>query len=495
MCCGRTTMSRIHNRILVALALVFVLALPLRAEDDESRFEVKYGKNFTFSGGQVSIDHGFGELTIRTHNSSQVQVRATIRSSDEEIGKEIRIVAGESAAGVTIRTEFPEIRRHRGNLSYSVDMTVTMPANAPLTAKNRFGSTDVRGLHAASTIENKQGSIAFAEGRGTHSLSNAFGSIELTDNQGDVTVSNSNGSISIRKINGTLNANNRFGSVSVADVERAATITNSNGSIEALDIGGMLTATNAFGSITASTIGASANITTSNARVELSNVTGSATVKNSFGTVTVKTVSGNLTVDGSNSKVEAEGITGNATVDTGFGGVTLHNIGGWAKVSSNNGNVKVSDIAGALTAATQFGSVKAERVRGAADVKSTNGSITLNEIGGAAKVRASFGPVFLDGVGGAVDVTNGNGAISVSGMRSGPCQPVALRTSFSSIKVTLPENSSYAVNARTSFGRVNSQIPILTTGMAEGTLVGTIGKGGCKLDLANSNGNITIEKE
>ena len=309
-------MSRIHR---ISLALLLALALPLWAEDDESRFEVKYGKNFTFSGGRVSIDHGFGELNLRTHNSSQVQVRATIRSSDEDIGKEIRIVANESASGVSIRTDFPEIRRFKGRLSYSVDMTVTMPANAPLTAKNRFGSIDARGLQSASTLENKQGSIAFSEGRGTHSLVNSFGSIEVNDNQGDLTIANSNGSINVRKINGTLTATNRFGSVNVADVERATTIANSNGGIEALDIGGTLKVTNAFGSITASTIGAPADITTSNGRVELSNVKGSATVKNSFGTVVVRTITGDLHVDGSNSKVDADGITGNVTIDTGFG--------------------------------------------------------------------------------------------------------------------------------------------------------------------------------
>jgi len=70
-----------------------------------------------------------------------------------------------------------------------------------------------------------------------------------------------------------------------------------------------------------------------------------------------------------------------------------------------------------------------------------------------------------------------------------------LRTNFSSIKVALPEGVAYTVNARTSFGRVTSQIPILTTGVTEETLAGTIGKGGCKLDLVNANGNITIEKE
>ena len=63
------------------------------------------------------------------------------------------------------------------------------------------------------------------------------------------------------------------------------------------------------------------------------------------------------------------------------------------------------------------------------------------------------------------------------------------------IKVALPDSAGYAVNARTSFGRVTTDLPILTTGVTEGTLIGTIGKGGCKLDLVNANGNISIEKE
>jgi hypothetical protein len=42
-------------------------------------------------------------------------------------------------------------------------------------------------------------------------------------------------------------------------------------------------------------------------------------------------------------------------------------------------------------------------------------------------------------------------------------------------------------------GHVHSEVPILTTTITEEAMVGTIGKGGCKLELANQNGNITIE--
>jgi hypothetical protein len=99
-------MSRIRSLFFVLLFLALpVLTVPLLAgdRDDESRFETKYGKNFALPpGGRVTIDHGFGDLVIRTHTGSDVQVRATIRSSDEELGKQIRITAGPDAGGVSV---------------------------------------------------------------------------------------------------------------------------------------------------------------------------------------------------------------------------------------------------------------------------------------------------------------------------------------------------------------------------------------------------------
>src|SRR5687767_13920953 len=160
-CCGRIPMFRLRNLRALAALLVALSAMPLLAEDDDNRFELKFAKDLAFRSGRVSIDHSFGSLAIRTHPGNEVQVRATIRSSDDEIGKQIRIITSEGAGGVSIRTDYPEIRRHRGHLSYSVDMTVALPANAPVTAKNSFGNTDVRGLRANSVIENKQGSIRF----------------------------------------------------------------------------------------------------------------------------------------------------------------------------------------------------------------------------------------------------------------------------------------------------------------------------------------------
>jgi threonine dehydrogenase-like Zn-dependent dehydrogenase len=190
---------------------------------------------------------------------------------------------------------------------------------------------------------------------------------------------------------------------------------------------------------------------------------------------------------------------GDAVAIVGVGGIGSSIIpmalsAGATTIVAANGNIKVSDLQGLLNAETRFGSVRAERVRGNVTVKGSNGSITLNEISGGVNVRTSFGSAFVDGVGGAVDVQNENGAVSVSGIRGSGCHPVSLRTSFSSIKVALPENAGYNVSARTSFGRINTDIPVTSTGSVGESLTGTIGKGGCRLDLVNSNGNITITR-
>jgi hypothetical protein len=409
-------MSRTGRWLLLAL-----LALPLAA-DDESRFQVQYGRNFSYGGGRVKIDHGFGPLVIRTHSGADVQVRATIRASDEEFGKEIRIVAHTEGSGVSVRTIYPNANRS-GRLSYSVDMTVTVPASAAIEASNRFGSVDARGLGAASVITNRQGSITLLDARGSQNLTNAFGSITVRNVAGDLEASNSNGSVNVAKVSGALNVRNKFGSVNVSDADRGVDIRNANGSIQVSDVRGALRATNAFGSVNASTIGGTAEITTSHASAQVNGIGGAATISNQFGSVAVHDVGGNLTLEGANSQLEAHDIDGNVQVEN------------------------------------------------------------------------SFGPVFVDGVTGAVAITNANGSIAVRGLRGGRCQPVTLTTNFSSLKVAVPGSASYAVRARTSFGRIASELPITTNGVTENVLDGTIGRGGCEMKLTNANGSITIEKD
>jgi hypothetical protein len=51
----------------------------------------------------------------------------------------------------------------------------------------------------------------------------------------------------------------------------------------------------------------------------------------------------------------------------------------------------------------------------------------------------------------------------------------------------------YNVSARTSFGRINSEMPVAASGSLGGeALNGKIGDGRCTLTVTNNNGNIDL---
>jgi DUF4097 and DUF4098 domain-containing protein YvlB len=128
-------------------------------------------------------------------------------------------------------------------------------------------------------------------------------------------------------------------------------------------------------------------------------------------------------------------------------------------------------------------------------ISNNNGSVKASEIGRDVKVRNSFATVSVEKVHGGVDVENQNGSITVADLPTAPCRPVILRTSHATIKVEVSPEASYAVNARTSHGSIKSDVPIATRSAGDDAVVGTIGGGKCRLELANTNGNIRIEKQ
>jgi len=126
----------------------------------------------------------------------------------------------------------------------------------------------------------------------------------------------------------------------------------------------------------------------------------------------------------------------------------------------------------------------------------SNGSVTARNVKGDAGVTTSFAGVTLESIGGRIRVDNQNGAIAVTAVRpASGCRDISLKTSFSSIRVRIPDGLGYNVSARTSFGRVSSDLPVTATGNIGGdSLNGTIAGGGCQLQLTDSNGSIEIAK-
>ena len=527
----------------LAVVLLLVAAPALAGErwpqDEVTR---NFDKTLTLSAGQsVRVEHKFGEVRVHGESGRDVKISAIIRaqaSSHEEaesFAQKIQIEVQQTGEGVRVRTIYPDEEKRWFHLSkrssYSVNYDIAMPADASLNVKNSFGSVDITRVHPPSDIENSHGSISVRD-VGAVRLNNSFGSIELTGAAGNTFVNDNNGSVQVLEVKGTLEVRNRFGSIMARNIQggvtivggngavtlsdaASANITTSFGSVDARNIRGDLSIrdnngnvdfstvagaadiTNSFGNVTFSDVKGRVDCRTNNGRVKASSLSGSSvTIRDSFGNLDLDNISGALDAETSNGKIFVRDARGSVSLKSSFGAIEASNIPKGIRAITGNGGIVLTDIGADAYAKTSFGSILAERINGNLTAENTNGSVTARNVKGDAIVRTSFAGVTLESVGGRISIDNQNGAISVTATRpASGCRDISLKTSFSSIRVRIPEGLGYNVTAHTSFGRISSELPVTSTGSIGGeTLNGTIGSGGCQLSLTDSNGNIEIAK-
>ena len=496
-----------------ALLLAALPAAAFAAESPRREFDRSFQKTLPLATGRkLTIEHSNGDITIETGREPQVSIDASIHvsSSDEEgasrFAAEIEVEVRESAGGISIRTRYPERKWNftgRGFVSYAVNYRIRMPEGAELEAVNHFGNVSLTGLKAPASVRNSNGAVTFREGKGKHRLENSFGSIEISGNAGEMTVVNSNGSVKVTDVEGPLEVRDRFGRVTVSKVGKRCLVHNSNGEVTVSDVSGSVEVTNSFGAVDVSNV-AEAAVVNTNGRVTARTVRGAARLETQFGAIDASGIGGDATVAGGNSPITLMDVGGSADVRGSFGAIHVARVKKGVKVVCGNSSVDISDIGGAGYVKTSFGLAEAARVAGDLTVENTNGAVRAAAIKGGANVRTSFASVSLDGVEGPVEVDNQNGSIEVRllpGSAGKPCGRVALKSSFGGIRLFLPENAGYAVNARTSFGKIRSELLVTASGTlsesslaGQGSLAGKIGDGRCPLDITDNNGSIDLLK-
>jgi hypothetical protein len=504
--CGIRGLAGLGRATLFVAAALPLLASAVFAKGPaQNEVTREFAKTVTLSGTQgVSLDHRFGRVTIHGQGGREVKIAATIRAQDsnpadaQSFLEKIQIEVREEGDGVHIRTIYPESRlphiRIGGHSSFSVDYDIAMPAEAPLWMRNAFGNAAISGVRGWSQLENSNGALEVRDAGGAK-LVNAFGKIELTNASGNCSITNNNGAVNVSNVKGTLELRNRFGEIVAAQIGGAATISGGNARVSLTQAGGNSSVSNSFGEVVVRNISGSLTVTNSNGRIDVAEVSGSAELATSFGSVEATRIGGTATIRDSNGAVHVTDVQGFVSATSSFGTVKGSQLFKGANVVTGNGSIELSNVQGEVFAKTSFGSIYAENVKGKFTAQDSNGSVTAKNVEGDANVTTSFSGVSLEAVGGRITVENQNGAVDVTASGSG-CQDVSIRTSFSHIGIRLPAARGYRIKAKTSFGRIHSELPITASGAMGGdSLEGTIGNGGCTLDLTNSNGNIDIAKQ
>ena len=455
------------------------------------------------SGQKIYLEHKLGDVVIRTHAQYEVVIHADIKVSAADMGQaktladRIEILVEPSSSELAIRTRYPDRQNSffgLQNVSYTVRYQITVPEAAPLEVRNSFGAVSVSGVKANSDITASHGDLEWRDGRGTQRLESSFASVKIANNTGDVAVEASNGGVDAADVTGALSVRDRFAGVTVARVSKGVAIANSNGPVQVTDSGGLGDIKNSFGNVIVHNFKGDLTVNDTNGKVEATNVGGGAELNTTFGEVRFSDIGRRLSIRANNSRISGERVAGPLTIENSFGPVTVGDVQGAVNIHSGNGEVSLQKIHGEAHVKTSFGTVQAADIAGELLVENTNGAVKATNMH-EAQVTTSFGPVVLDGVSGPLRIVNQNGVVEANSVAQGSCQPIMIRTSFSTLRVHLRGEASYHVSARTSFGKIRTDFPLSISGsISNDDLNGVIGSGHCEMTLMNNNGPIEILK-
>ena len=383
------------------------------------------------SGQRVRIEHRLGDVVVRTQTKPEVVVHAVIRSSAPDMN---------------------EAKHYADSIRIALQ-----PSSTGLLIETQYPKQDNGGMFGGRNISYSVSLEVTIPEAAPLELRNSFGAVTVTDLKSGGDIATSHGKLVFRTGRGTQRLENSFAAIEVSSNAGDVTLTTSNGAVDVTD------------------------------------VSGTVTVKNRFARVTIARIKGSVTVDNGNGNVEATGITGSATLNTSFGAVRFDDIGGQLSIRAINSGVKGAKAGDSVSVDNSFSPVEISGVRKTLKVTSKNSSVTVSDIGEDMAVKTSFGAVHGERVGGAVDVENQNGAVVVSLTARQSCKLVNVKTSFAAIQVGVQDSASYAVTAKTSFGRIHSDFPVLMQGAMNGdSLTGKIGGGACPMRLLTQNGAIEI---
>ena len=167
-----------------------------------------------------------------------------------------------------------------------------------------------------------------------------------------------------------------------------------------------------------------------------------------------------------------------------------------ANLRTANGSIKVHEIDGAVEAVSSNGAIELQGGAGNVNLRTSNGAVQLQDATGHIHVETSNGRIAAsvgqleEGI-----FTTTNGSIDVK-IREGHA-PVTAKTTNGTIRLTLPADFSGQLDARTSHGRVHSELPVSgVEGARKNRLVGQIGEGGeTTIELRTLNGSIHVKAQ
>lgn len=360
-------MIRARKTRLPAAAAVLILALPspAGAAPQQGATRTKdLSRTLPVRGRAVAID-GYGmELRVEPATGDEAAVAARLEywSSSQEwmraVAENYDVEIRESAGRVEI--DFPEMSSRDGggwlrrlladeSRSWSIEVTLTVPAGTALEIDNRYGSVKVAGVGGDLTVHSASGPVE-VDGSAHTRIENTYAPVRVSGVTGDVQAEVGSGALTIRNVTGDVRSRNTYARATIEDVSGRVDHETSSGEVAIRRVAGSVRVVGSYGSMEIEDVG-DAELRNGSGAVTVNGARGDVRIANSYAPVRARRVAGSLVVDSSSASVQAEDVGGDVEIVTSYDGVQVRGIGGALSVRNGSGRVSAEGFRdAALTA-------------------------------------------------------------------------------------------------------------------------------------------------
>jgi DUF4097 and DUF4098 domain-containing protein YvlB len=202
----------------------------------------------------------------------------------------------------------------------------------------------------------------------------------------------------------------------------------------------------------------------------------------------------NVKLSTSGGDVDLGDLTGNANVHTSGGDIKMARINGDVYARTSGGGLHLASASGTANVHSSGGDIEVENSGGALEAKTSGGSIEIGRAASTLVLHTSGGGIRIRDALDTIDASTSGGSIHAR-LSHQPHGDSLLSTSGGDVVVELSGNFGASVDAHTSGGGIDTNVPVTIMGRKdEDTLVGTIGGGGPRLVLRTSGGGISIKR-
>jgi DUF4097 and DUF4098 domain-containing protein YvlB len=309
--------------------------------------------------------------------------------------------------------------------------------------------------------------------------------------------------------NAGLRAGGNQGSISfqlTVPVETTVKLRSGMGKLDLEGTSGATELNNSFGDVSVRSLTGSLRVQSNTGHVTLNNIQaapGNIDISNTFGDLMVNDLlAGDILLNNSSGNLTATALKATGKIEVGgqfttiqiedFEATSLHLDNDTGEV--NIAQAKLSDV---LEASTSFGPLNVIDAKAKGySLTTQTGNITLYEAQGALNLSSTFGDIVVNRARNAIlnlDVSTGTARFSGS---LDPSQDHTISTTFGDIDLIIPENSAFNLELDSTFGTINSEIPVSQTGSLNSSQAEGNGRAGAsQLNGAMNGGGPTIHAD